>query len=616
VALIDWTILATYCFGILALALHFRKRAGKSVESFFVAGRDLPWWVIGFADVAGYTGGGQGFLMVLFLSGFAGLWLMAWISWVIWMPLVAVIWAPMWRRLGVVTTGEFIERRYAGRRARIYRSVYALYACIVWGLTSIAYGAAWMGATAAPVLGWKPWTVVLLFGSFTILYSLISGLLAVAYNDVAQFVILVGGNLAFGLVLLSRAGGWHHALAHVTAARGAGLLSPFPGGRDLNTITLLALVVQGLFFAGSPFAGEGWTAQRFMAARDERHAVRGQIANGILALVVRLIPFILCAIAAASLYPISQVPVPAALWGDLVKRFAPAGLFGLLLVSSLAGYMAAISSIGNWAASYIVNDLYRTNTRRHAGEKEAVRVSRLVSGLLLAVAFLLGGLIPPQNLDKWVLFINSSLIVFSLPLAWLKWFWWRTNAVGDMVGILGGFPAGYLIWFGSDAILPLSLRVHLGHLTGLNWNGIVPAFSDLNRFPFWMGFVVLFLGGTICILLATLLTRPEPMDTLELFYKGVRPAGLWGPVQRSLAAKGDEPAPARLGSVLAVSALGMIFYFVLCIALFAFCGGRLVLGSCTAATAVALGVLFARRAQNELAADKFKPLAFAAGKVD
>jgi Na+/proline symporter len=353
-----------------------------------------------------------------------------------------------------------------------------------------------------------------------------------------------------------------------------------------------------------------------MAARDERHAVRGQIANGILALVVRLIPFILCAIAAASLYPISHVPVPAALWGDLVKRFAPAGLFGLLLVSSLAGYMAAISSIGNWAASYIVNDLYRTNIRRPAGEKEAVRVSRLVSGLLLAAAFLLGGLIRPQDLDKWVLFINSSLIVFSLPLAWLKWFWWRTNAVGDMVGILGGFPAGYFIWFGSDAILPLSLRARLGHLTGLNWNGIVPAFSDLNRFPFWMGFAVLFLGGAICILLATLLTRPEPMETLEDFYKCVRPAGLWGPVRRSLAAKGDEPAATRLSSSLVVSAFGMLFYFFLCIALFAFCGDRLILGSCTAAVAVALGVLFARRAENELAADKFTTLASAVGEVD
>ena len=79
-----------------------------------------------------------------------------------------------------------------------------------------------------------------------------------------------------------------------------------------------------------------------------------------------------------------------------------------------------------------------------------------ILGVLLALAFACGALIDAKQLEKWVLFINSSLVVFSLPLAWLKWFWWRLNAVGDMVGILGGFPAGYLVWFGSDAVLPRS----------------------------------------------------------------------------------------------------------------------------------------------------------------
>ena len=132
---LDWAILAIYGSAILGLALYFRKRASRGVEEFFIAGRNLPWWVIGFADVSGYTGGGQGFIVVIFLSGFAGLWLMAWVSWVIWMPLVAIIWAPMWRRLGVVTSGEFIEERYAGRRAAVYRNIYAVYASCVWGLT-------------------------------------------------------------------------------------------------------------------------------------------------------------------------------------------------------------------------------------------------------------------------------------------------------------------------------------------------------------------------------------------------------------------------------------------------------------------------------------------------
>ena len=222
-----------------------------------------------------------------------------------------------------------------------------------------------------------------------------------------------------------------------------------------------------------------------------------------------------------------------------MKRYAPPGLFGLLLVSSLAGYMAAISSIGNWAASYVVNDVYKRSIRRNATQKEFVLVSRIVTGSLLVIAFLWGGLIRPEQLDKWILFINSALIVFSLPLAWLKWFWWRTNAVGDMVGVLGGFPAGYLVWFGSDSILPRGLREMLSRVTGWNWNGIVPAFSNLDRFPFWVGFGILFGMGWIVIVTATLLTKPEPMNVLEDFYRVARPAGMWGPVRRSLTAKGQ-----------------------------------------------------------------------------
>src|SRR5207248_10497810 len=208
-------------------------------------------------------------------------------------------------------------------------------------------------------------------------------------------------------------------------------------------------------------AGEGWTAQRFMAARNEWHAIVGQISDGLLALVVRLIPFIIVALGATALYPRTSVAVPAALWGEVVKKYAPPGLFGLLLVSSLAGYMAAISSIGNWAASYVVNDVYKRSVRPRASEKEFVLVSRIATGVLLAIAFLWGGLIRPDQLDKWILFINSALIVFSLPLAWLKWFWWRTNAVGDMVGVIGGFPAGYIVWFGSDSVMPAGLRAAL-----------------------------------------------------------------------------------------------------------------------------------------------------------
>ena len=598
---LDWTILVVYCIAILAIGLYFKARASRGVEDFFIADRKLPWWVIGFADVAGYTGGGQGFIMVFFLSGFAGLWLMAWVSWVIWMPLVAILWARWWRRLGVVTTGEFIQLRYAGRRALLYRNVYALYACIIWGLTSLGYGAAWMAATIAPLLDWTPGRVLFVFGALTILYSLLSGLFAVAYNDVLQFVLLMAGNGIFALLLLHQAGGLSHVWERIEILRGPHFLQPLPWGGSLTPISLVALCVQGLFFAGSPFAGEGWTAQRYMAARSELHAILGQLLNGVLALVVRLIPFLLIGLAAAAILPVSKVNVPASMWSDLVRERAPEGLFGLLLVSCLAGYMAAISSIGNWAASYLMNDLYRLSLRPKASNRELMFMSRLFSGALLVAAFAAGAFISPKALEKWVLFINSSLVVFSLPLAWLKWFWWRLNVLGDMVGILGGFPAGYLIWFGSDAVLPQTLRRWIQQHLGWNLSGLVPAFSDLDRFPFWMGFGLLFALGWVVILATTLLTRPEPMDILRSFYLKAKPIGWWGPVRRRLSQEESIVTREEVRRDLWACAWGVVFYFALSITLFSFIGGHLAMGVTAGILSLLSGILFGKAALNRQA---------------
>jgi Na+/proline symporter len=591
---IDWIIVTVYCGVLIVVAWAFHRKAGRSIDAYFVADRKLPWWIIGLSDTAGYTGGGQAFLMVFFLGGFSGFWLMGWISWVIWMPLVAVVWAKMWRRLGVVTTGEFIERRYGGRTARVFRNVFAVYACTAWGLTLLAYGAAWMAASLGPVLGWPGGRVLVVFGAVTLAYTMLSGLLGVAYNDALQFVLVLAGNGALGLVLLSRSGGLARVWDQIIARRGHDFLNPWPLAGNVGAISLIALCLQGLFFAGSPYAGEGWTAQRYMAAKNEFHAVMGQVFNGVLALAVRLIPFILIGLAAAALYTPSSLAVPAELWAQLVRRYAPPGLFGLLLVASLAGYMGAISAFMNWSAGYLVNDLYRLSLRPDASAREYLLVSRLCSALMLVVAGIWAWNIDPKHLDRWVLFINSALVVFPLPLAWLKWFWWRTNVFGEMVGILGAFPVGYTVWFGSDAILPRALRAWTLRAFGISLDGLVPAFGDLNRFPFWMGFGIIFGLGWLAILLATLLTRPESMDVLRKFYRDVQPIGFWGPVEAELPAEERASIRKRARAELAACGWGVAFYFLMVLALFAVMGRHFGIAAASSVLAVVMGVSFIR----------------------
>jgi Na+/proline symporter len=593
-SLIDWLIVALYCSVLIVVAWAFHLRAGRSIDSYFVADRKLPWWIIGLSDTAAYTGGGQAFLMVFFLGGFGGFWLMGWVTWVIWIPLVAVVWAKMWRRLGIVTTGEFIERRYGGRAARIFRNVFAVYACTAWGLPALAYGAAWMAASLGQLLGWPAGRVLVVFGGVTLAYTMLSGLLGVAYNDALQFLLVIAGNGILGLLLLAKSGGLKAALDHILAVRGHDFLSPWPIAGNLGPISILALCLQGLFFAGSPYAGEGWTAQRYMAAKNEFHAVIGQVLNGVLALVVRLIPFILIGLAAAALYSPSSIQVPAELWAQLVRKYAPPGLLGLLLVASVAGYMGAISAFINWAAGYLVNDLYRLSLRPRASTREYLFVSRTCSALMLIAGVAWAWNINSKQLETWVLFINSALVVFPLPLAWLKWFWWRTNVFGEMTGILGAFPVGYTVWFGSDAILPRGLRTIIHRSYGINLDSIVPAFGDLGHFPFWAGFAVIFGLGWIAILLATLLTRPESMTVLRRFYRDVRPIGFWGPVKAELSMVERESIRRNARRDLTACAWGVTFYFFMVVALFAFLGGHFSLGVLAGAFTVGTGVMFIR----------------------
>jgi SSS family solute:Na+ symporter len=217
-------------------------------------------------------------------------------------------------------------------------------------------------------------------------------------------------------------------------------------------------------------------------------------------------------------------------------------------------------------------------------------MSRIFSGVVLVLAFACGALIDAKQLEKWVLFINSSLVVFSLPLAWLKWFWWRLNVVGDMVGILGGFPAGYVVWFGSDAVLPQALR------TRLHLNGLIPAFSNLERFPFWMGFAVLFVLGWVVILFATLITRPESPEVLRKFYLSAKPIGWWGPIRRALSEEESSAVKRATQRDIWACGWGIAFYFVLTVALFGFMGGRLGIATLASALAIVSGWMFVRKA--------------------
>jgi Na+/proline symporter len=531
---IDWAVVALYFLFMLVVGLYFARRGGRSVTDYFVSGRNLPWWVIALSAVATYTDAGlaPAVTMLTYQGGLLGnaVW---WIPYVVWMPLAAVLWSKYWRRLSTVTSAELLTVRYGGRFAHGYRAVYACFMSFGFIVVLMGYVSAWLGAALGPILGWEPLQLMLVAGIITACYTTTSGLYGVAYTDALQFGIFLAGNVILVPLVIAQAGGMNAMHEAVAAARGESFFSLGLPGPGLDTLTIAAFVVQGLFFAASPTGGEGFTAQRFMAARNEVHAQVGQLFNTILTLIVRVVPFLFLGIAAAALYPVGSLAEPGEAWGRLVSAYAPAGLIGLLVAGVLAAYMSTVSTEMNWGASYVVNDLYRPVLRPGRSERHYVWVGRIASLLLFAASMIVAYYFV-QGLRAWFLFINSVVFAFVLPLSWLRFFWWRLNIYGEAAALVVGLPLSYVVWF------PLG-------------------FSNEQVHPFWQGFLLLFgLGATVSIVVS-LLTRAESPDTLRVFYARCRPPGFWGPLNREFPPVERAAIRAETTRDLADCALGVVF---------------------------------------------------------
>ena len=511
---IDWTIIALYCVFMLGLGFYFSRRAGKNMESYFIAGRKLPWWIIGFSAAATYTGAGAApaFTMLVFQNGMMGNWWW-WVPFAIWMPLVAVIWSKLWRRLRVVTTAELMELRYSGREARVFRGIYAAFMSLGFAVLLNGYVMGWLIRAMAPIFNWSDLQVILFSTALILVYCTLSGLFGVAYSDVVQFIIFFGANLILIPVILSKTGGLNAIYDQVVSQRGTDFFHALPPQGEIVGMTLFFLIVQGLFYASSPAGGEGYTAQRFMAAKNEFHAQTGQMFNAFITLIVRVIPFLFLGIIGAALLPAATTE-PDRVWGILVSRYSLPGLTGLLVAAELAAFMSTIDTHVNWGSSFLVNDLYRQFVKKKAAEKHYVLISRLATAGILLLSVLVGYFLVEQMM-AWLLFINSVMVAFILPLSWLRFFWWRHNIYGEATAIIIGLPLSYIIWF------PLG-------------------FSQTDKHPFWHGFLLLFSLGWVIIVMADLLTRPEKMAKLKEFYLKCRPPGLWGPVRREIEEGGER----------------------------------------------------------------------------
>ena len=504
---LDWFIVGAYFIFSLIIGIWASKQAGKDTKSFFLAGQNMPWWLLGISMVATTFSTDTPNLVTDLVrqNGVSGNW--SWWAFLLTGMLTVFIYAKLWRRSGVLTDIEFYELRYSGKAAAFLRGFRALYLGLVFNVLvmgTVSLAAVKFGEI---VLGLPGWLTLSIACSITLIYSTMGGLKAVIITDFIQFTLAMIGSIWGMLYILGlpEIGGLSNLVSHVNVVE---KISLFPDFSDPNTwvpVLLVPLAVQwwASYYPGSEPGGGGYIAQRMFSAKDEKNAVGATFLFNVAHYALRPWPWILIALSSLISFPeLSDIQkafpnLPSDKLGHDVAYPAmltllPSGLLGLVAASLIAAFMSTMSTQLNLGASYLVNDFYHRFIKPNASQSELVKAARIFTVISIILGSGLGLLLTSAGQAFTLLLMigaGTGLIYI------LRWFWWRINAYTEIVAMISSILiAGYFNFTDSG-------------LEG------------------WQKIVIGSILTTIVWVLATYFTPPEDEETLRNFVKKVNPGG-------------------------------------------------------------------------------------------
>jgi Na+/proline symporter len=515
---IDWAIIAGYFIVALAVGAWASRKNKGGVRGFFLAGGQMPWWLLGVSMVATTFSTDTPNLVTGLVreQGVSGNW--GWWAFLLTGMLTVFVYARLWHRSGVLTDIAFYELRYGGTAAAFLRGFRALYLGLVFNVLvmgTVSLAAIKLGGI---LLGWPGWLTLLVTGTITIAYSAWGGLRAVILTDFVQFFLaMVGSVWACVYVLgLPEIGGLDALLAHEKVAPLTPMLPDLSDPATWVPVLLVPLAVQwwASYYPGAEPGGGGYIAQRMFSARSESHAVGATLFFNVAHYALRPWPWILIALASVVVFPTladlqAAFPeIPADKVGhDLaypaMLSLLPTGLLGLVAASLLAAFMSTMSTQLNLGASYLVNDFYVRFIRPDATETQQVQAGRVATLVSMLLGCGLGlALTDASQAFNLLLLIGAG----TGGLFILRWFWWRINAWTEIVAMIGSLVVAGYFTFVHDALAaePVALLPELEGHQKLVWGACIT---------------------TAIWLVGTWFTPPEDEEVLQGFVDKVRPGG-------------------------------------------------------------------------------------------
>ncbi|MEO1450932.1 MAG: sodium:solute symporter, partial [Bacteroidota bacterium] len=206
-----------------------------------------------------------------------------------------------------------------------------------------------------------------------------------------------------------------------------------------------------------------------------------------------------------------------------IKNFVPVGLMGLLIAGLLAAFMSTFAATVNAAPAYLINDIYRKYVRPDADDKHLVRMSYLASAVVVVIGISFGFMAESINsVTQWIV---SALWGGYAAANMLKWYWWRFNGHGFFWGMVVGIIASVLMFLPD--VLPETSALAQA------W----PKLTPLQGFPWIFGV------SLIACFVGSYLTPETDPETINEFYRRVRPWGFWEPVKERVMAADPDFTP-------------------------------------------------------------------------
>jgi len=492
-ATLDWVLIGLYFALILGVAWWVAGRKKSTHESstgYFLAGRNVGWFVVGAAlfasnigseHLVGLAGTGYGSGVAVGQFEVLAAFILLILGW---------LFVPFYLKSGVFTMPEFLERRYSSG-ARWYLAVISIIGYVLTKISVTLYAG---GIVYEVLVGGNFWTGAIIIVIATGLYTVLGGLKAVLYTETLQMFLLVGGALLVTALGFVEIGGWGAMQASVEASF-FDMWLPATHPDFPWTGILFGAPILGIWY----WCTDQFIVQRVLSANGIDNARRGTIFGGYLKLLPLFI-FVVPGILARALSEAGKLEVarPDHALPAMIQTLLPIGIRGLVVAGFLAALMSSLAAVFNSCSTLITWDVYR-KLRPDSSERQLVWVGKISTIVLVGFGLLW---IPFMQYisDQLYVYLQSVQAYISPPIAavfLLGVFWRRVNSKGAIASLAAGFVLG---------LGRLVLELNKGSL-----DGVLLWYADINFLHFA---IVLFAASTAVLVVVSLLTPAQSDEQL------------------------------------------------------------------------------------------------------